>query len=93
MVTSLSAELEEFVTALVASGNYKSRDEVFSEAVRLLREREEKRETLRGDIEAAIKQIENGEYFDYDDAALDEFFDELKAKAQGAHNAAHARSQ
>lgn len=44
-------------------------------------EQDHLRDALRRDIEEAIRQIANGEYYEFDDSSLDEFFGELKAKA------------
>lgn len=83
MSITLPSELEEFVSERVASGEYSSAEAVVSAGIQLLKAQEEQRDQLRRDIDAAIRQIENGEYFEYDDASLDAFFEELKQKARG----------
>jgi putative addiction module CopG family antidote len=44
MITHLPADLEQFVKAKVQSGRFTSSDEAITEAVRLLRQREEAEE-------------------------------------------------
>jgi putative addiction module CopG family antidote len=50
MPNGLPADLEQFVEQELASGKYASRDELVTEAVRLLREREHHLKELREEI-------------------------------------------
>jgi antitoxin ParD1/3/4 len=54
-------ELEAFVAQEVASGKYRSRKEVISEGLRLLREHQRKLDQLRADIQVGLDQLERGE--------------------------------
>lgn len=82
MSVTLPPELEEFISDRVANGDYPSAEAVVAAGVGLLKAQEQQRVELRRDIDAAIRQIENGEYFEYDDESLDAFFEELKEKAR-----------
>jgi antitoxin ParD1/3/4 len=62
---NISAEYEEFVFNAVAAGKFGSADEVVTEGLRLLREREV--EALRKDVDLGLQQIDRGEVLDVDD--------------------------
>lgn len=68
MNISLSAELERFIDARVASGRYQSSSEVVRDGLRLLEERELAREKtlkeLREKIAVGLDQINNGQVHD-----------------------------
>ncbi len=74
MASTHSTELRHLVEHEMATGNYRSEDEVLLEAVRLLAERNR----LLQEIDAGTRQLERGEYTDYDVEALRARFDGLK---------------
>ncbi len=77
---TLPPELEKYIDREIASGKYRSADEVICEALRLLREREERLDRLRADLDAGLDQIARGEVIDLaDEASERKFFDALKA--------------
>lgn len=62
MNISLAPELESFVQQKIASGSYKSLDEVVNASLRLLQKYDEgKLKRLREDIMAAYEQSQRGE--------------------------------
>ncbi len=65
MNVSLTPELERLVNEKVGSGLYQTASEVVREALRLLKERDD-RARLRADIQAGVDQLERGEGRDYD---------------------------
>ncbi len=66
MITAnIAPEFEEFVYSAVAAGKYGSPEEVVSEGLRLLREREI--EALRTEIDVGIEQIDRGDVVEVDD--------------------------
>lgn len=81
----IPSDLEEFVKREVASGRYATPDEVVRAGILLLQDRERQRELLRQDIDAAIRQIEEGDYTEYDRDSLHGFFEELKESARASH--------
>jgi antitoxin ParD1/3/4 len=62
---TISPEFEQFVCDEVAAGKYRSVEEVVSEGLRLLRQREI--EALRKQIDVGLEQIDRGEVLDIDD--------------------------
>jgi antitoxin ParD1/3/4 len=82
MNISLTPQLEEFIRRKVNSGLYHSASEVVREALRLLEERDRLREMrlkiLRKEIQEGIDQIEHGEYTEYDEQTLRDFFEGIR---------------
>ena len=82
MNISLTSQLEEFIRRKVNSGLYHSASEVVREALRLLEERDRLREMrlkiLRKEIQEGIDQIEHGEYTEYDEQSLGDFFEGIR---------------
>jgi antitoxin ParD1/3/4 len=60
MQTAIPSELEQFIDREVASGKYRSRDEVIAETLRILRERERRREPLVAELQARIDEWDRG---------------------------------
>jgi antitoxin ParD1/3/4 len=86
MDVSLTPELEQLVTAKVASGRYPSASDMICEGLRLLQERdelgEEQLEELRSEIRLGLAQLDRGEATDYDDASLKELFERIKRRGR-----------
>ncbi len=61
MTEVLPSDLQQFVREEVASGMYKTEDEVVIEAVRMLRESTVRREQLRQEIQGRIERLDRGE--------------------------------
>jgi antitoxin ParD1/3/4 len=55
-------DLEQFVQNAIASGKFRSRDELISAVLTMFRHREEKLDRLREDIQIGIEQLERGEF-------------------------------
>jgi putative addiction module CopG family antidote len=83
----LPPDLSQFVKAEVANGQFATEEQVVIEGVQLLRERKEKLERLRAEIRAAEEQIERGEYTEYDEEGLREFFEEIKREGRREYEA------
>jgi putative addiction module CopG family antidote len=62
MKLSLPFELEQFVDREIAAGKFRSIDEAISEALWLLRRREEHRDRLRDEIQTGISQLDEGQF-------------------------------
>ncbi len=71
----LGSQLEEFVANLVASGRYRSKNEVLQEGVRLIQEREARLADLDASIARGLADIEAGR-----GKPAAEVFDRLEAK-------------
>lgn len=82
MNVSLTPELEEFVQSRVTSGRYQTASEVVREGLRLLEDREQRREAaiedLRRKIAVGVEQARRGELLDGE-----EVFRELLGEADG----------
>jgi len=76
------AELEQLVRQEMATGKYASPDEMLLEAVRLLAERNRRRDDLRQEVQIGRDQLDRGEYTDYDEHSLRQRFEELKERVQ-----------
>jgi antitoxin ParD1/3/4 len=61
MATAFPPEIEQFVREEVASGKYRSEEEVVCAGLRLLREREARLQALRNDVLPALEQLDRGE--------------------------------
>jgi len=70
MDITIPKELQIFVSRGVASGRFRSEDEAICEGLRLLRQREEKLEALRADLQSGIDQLDAGRKSDLDIDAI-----------------------
>jgi putative addiction module CopG family antidote len=75
MNVSIPDDLQGFVEELIHAGSFHDPAEVVSEALRALK-RQEKLKTL---VQVGIDEIQNGEYTEYDDNALIQFTNDIKA--------------
>ena len=82
MTISLTEEQEALVRRLIARGRYKSEQEVLAAALTWFETYEEKLDALRRDIEDGIAASERGEATDYDDDALKQYLDGVKARGR-----------
>jgi antitoxin ParD1/3/4 len=71
----LGPKLEEFVTALVATGRYNSKSEVLREGVRLIQDREARLAALDAAIVRGLDDVDAGR-----SKPASEVFDRLEAK-------------
>jgi len=62
MNVSIPPDFSEFVQQMVAQGEFPNADEVFVEGLRLL----QLRENLRQEVDAGIKQLQEGQWVDGD---------------------------
>jgi antitoxin ParD1/3/4 len=83
----LPPDLSQFVKAEVASGNFPSEEQVVIESLQLFRERKEKTERLRADLQAARDQFVRGEFTEYNPDTLRELFKEIQADGEKRMNA------
>jgi antitoxin ParD1/3/4 len=80
---SLPPDLQQFVFDQLAKGRYQSATDVVCDAVRLLREREEKLESLRTEIDRGLNQLEAGDYIELNsEGELQAFFDDIESRSQ-----------
>ena len=60
MEITVPDELKSFVSSGVASGRFRSEDEAVREGLNLLKEREQKLDALRADLQLGIDQLDAG---------------------------------
>lgn len=77
MNTQLTSENEQFVQQEIAAGRYGTADEVMNAGLDLLR-----MEALRARLAESRRQLDEGEYTEYDEEGLRKRFDELKERAR-----------
>jgi antitoxin ParD1/3/4 len=86
---AIPPELQQFVDQELASGQYRSADEVICAGLRLLRER--RLFQLRGEVQAGLDQLDRGEAIELaDQQALRTFFDDIKARGRNRLDAQQA---
>lgn len=61
---------------------YQTASEVVREGLRLLKERDQRIEALRGDIRAGFEAVERGAFSDYEEGKVEELADWVKARGQ-----------
>lgn len=83
MIATFPPDLQQFVRDEVASGHYRSEDELLLEAVRYYRESNVRWHRLREEIGTSLEQLDRGEGIELaDDAALEAFFDQIDTEVQ-----------
>jgi len=75
MSSELSPELNGLIAQELALGHYRTQQELLTEAVQLLSQRN----ALREQIAAGTRQLEDGQFTDYDSQSLRQRLDDLKA--------------
>ncbi len=84
---SFSVELQQLVEQQLAGGNYGSENDLLLEAVRLLAQRDRRREELRRELQIGRDQLDRGEYTEYDEHTLRERFDQLQQRGRERYEA------
>ena len=82
MNVSLTPELEQLVAQKVGSGMYQTASEVIREGLRLLRERDQRLESLRRDVRAGFEAVDRGEFSDFDASNIGELAERVKARGR-----------
>ena len=82
MNVSLTPELEKYVRSKVATGLYNNASEVIREGLRLLKEHDQRLESLRRDVRAGFEAVERGEYTEYDADNIRALAKRVKARGE-----------
>lgn len=84
MSTHLSSDNEAFIADVIARGSFRDRDDVLDAGVAMLRRHQE----LLARIDEGRRQLDEGEYVEFDDDGLMEFKEHLKqiARTAGSKN-------
>ena len=78
MNVDVSRENEQFIQQVIDSGAYRDRSDVLDEAIQLLR----KRMSLLEHIDTGTRQLQTGQYTEYDETSLKGRFAEIKAEGR-----------
>ena len=82
MLVEIPSEYQAFVKTAVESGEFQSETQVVGASLRLLAERDRRREEFRREVQVGLDQLDRGEYTEYDDESLKEFFEQIKAEGR-----------
>lgn len=77
MSSMVPPEFQQFVEQQIVSGRYHSADEVVSDGLPLLQERDRRLQELRAEIQPALDRLDRGEGIELDEAGLEDFFDQI----------------
>jgi len=80
MTVEIPLEFQQFVHAIIGRGSYRSEADVVGSALALLRDREQRSDALRREIQPALDRLDRGEGIDLDEEGLDDLFEEIKAQ-------------
>jgi Arc/MetJ-type ribon-helix-helix transcriptional regulator len=80
MSTNLSSDNEAFIVEAVSRGIYRDRTDVLEAGVAMLRRREQ----LLAMLDESRRQLDEGEYVEFDEDGLKEFAEQLKERARRA---------
>jgi hypothetical protein len=84
-----SAELEQLVATEMQTGAYGSPQDILVAGVKLLHERRLAYERLKAQVQHSVDQADRGEFLEFDEAGLHQFFDGLKERALRASHQAN----
>jgi Arc/MetJ-type ribon-helix-helix transcriptional regulator len=79
MASDLSPDTESFIQQEIAVGAFQSRQDALEAGMTLLR----KRKALLEKLDEGRRQLEEGEYVEYDQDGLRQLFEQLLAKSEG----------
>jgi antitoxin ParD1/3/4 len=83
MPETIPEELKSFVETEIASGKYRSTEEVIATVLRLLKDRVLRLNALRADLQIGLDQLEKGQgTVVADEAAHDAFFEDIEKRCQ-----------
>ena len=83
MSHDLSPQNERFIQQAVNSGRFRDRGQALDEAVELLKKRLE----LLQHIDEGTRQLAGGDYDEYDEKGLREFFDDVQRQGRERYEA------
>ncbi len=82
MTVEIPSEYQQFVANAIACGEFKTEGEVVAEALRILEERRQTTEYLRREMQVGLDELDRGEYVEFDEVSLKEFFEQVKAEGR-----------
>jgi antitoxin ParD1/3/4 len=82
MNVSLTPELEKLVEEKLKTGMYQTASEVVREALRLLKERDQRLVQLRSDVRSGFDAIERGEFEEYGERTTKQLAQDIKRRSR-----------
>ncbi|MFV1968432.1 MAG: type II toxin-antitoxin system ParD family antitoxin [Pirellulaceae bacterium] len=82
MATDLSPENEQFIRREIQAGVFRSKSDAIDAGIELLRRRKE----LFARIDEGRRQLDEGDFRDYDEESLANRFSELRERARGSES-------
>lgn len=83
MSSIIPPECQMFAAEAVASGKYRSEEELIFTALRLLEKRERRVDALRDDIQVGLRELDQGQGILIDSPEAERaFFDDIKARGR-----------
>ena len=80
MTVEIPSNFQAFVKTVIDRGQFDTEQQVVGEGLRLLSERDRRLEELRREVQIGLDQLDRGEFREYDDDSLKEFFEQIKAE-------------
>jgi antitoxin ParD1/3/4 len=90
MTVEIPPEHQQFVKAVIASGQFESEAQVIGDALRLLEGRGRQADSLREEMRVGLEELERGDYVEHDEVSLKDFLEQLNRegrKTQGCPRA------
>ena len=81
-VSSLPADLAEFVQHEIAAGHYNSAEELICDSLRLMQSQREQLHELRDELQPALDELDRGGGIVVKSEDLRKFFDEIAAEVK-----------
>jgi antitoxin ParD1/3/4 len=92
MQITLTPEIEQFFRDELATGRYRSENEILLEAMQLLSARDRRLEQLRAQVQIGRDQLHRGEFVEFDEAGLAKFFQGLQERGRQRYAERHQKS-
>ena len=87
MVGAIPSDLEQFVQQQLASGEYRSQDEVVVAGLQVLRELKRRQAEFRQEVKSGVDQLDRGEGIKIAANELRAFFDDVQTRGQQRYEA------
>jgi putative addiction module CopG family antidote len=85
LTLSFPSDIQEFLHEEVATGRYRSEEELVVEAIRRFREGNLRFQELRANVQEGLESLDRGDAIEIEgDEALGLFFDEIEAEVQAS---------
>ena len=87
MSSPLPPDVQQFVSEQLASGRYRSADEVVVDGLRALQDLKRLQEEFRHEVQLGVEQLDRGEGRSIERDQLRAFFDQLQARGRARYEA------